>query len=393
MIELIDDEGPSGSEAGVSSVDRSWSGILGVGVLLAVAVLAWALTRPSADEGPGPDEAVIEQGVGDTPATTLIVPTSRPVATSPTTQLPGQQVLGEPTGLWLFFGGDANLQRLDLDTGYVDVFGLRAHPLLVVGAELVIGHNNTGSVGWVSLIDPGEQPNGWKEARISRGVLAGHLWTYEESVWTRFDLADNTVLEQFAANAPVPLAAGTEGRSATLIPGPRLISTPNGIFEATDAGEHVKVATGRLLTFDDERALVEQCVDTLTQCEMVWLKRGSWERLDLPVPETGAQFAEILGGGRYLHTVDSTGIRHQVLPLEVAQGQDAGAAFRLDTDAGSLTISNDGRWMAIGPNPDGVVDLVDLSTGDVVVSYPGFRAASGGSLLLADQAAALVLDD
>lgn len=383
MIELIEDDAPSPSETAASPNGPSWRGPLSLALLAGLAVLAWSLTRPPTE--PGPDQVVIEEGVGDTPATTLIVPTSQPLVNPPTTQLPAVQIVGEPTGLWLFFGGDANLQRLDVDTGVVDLFGLRAHPLLAVGNELVVGHNATNSVGWVSLSDPGEQPNGWKDARVARGVLPGHMWTFERATWTQFDLADNKVIEQIQASAPVPLGAGGEGRPALLIPGPRLISTGNGVFEATDDGDHIKVADGRLLTFDDSKALVEQCPASLSECRPVWLDRERWQPLDLAVPESGVAFAEILGGGRYLHTVDIAGERHQLLFLEPGQAQEVGAGFRLSTDVGSLTISADGRWMALGPDDSGLVQLLDMNTGDVAASWPGFDAEFTGTLLLVDQ--------
>lgn len=387
-IELIDPGEDGHSEVSVGPETNAPSTLVLVVGLVVVAALLWFLTRSNTPEEPGPDQAIIEEGVGDTPATTLIVPTSGVRPTTPTTLIPGVAVLGEPTGLWLFYGGDDRLQRVDLDDGEVSRYGLRAHPLASVQGELIVSTAAVKVIGWVSLEDPSEQAEGWKDGRIALPADGVHIQFLDEAegVWTRLELPSGRIVETQTAFAPVPLAFRLPGRPAMLAPGPDLVSTANGIYASInppDGGEaeYTRVrASGQILIHDPSKALVQDCGADLLDCSSAWFSRTDWSQLSLPTPDQTIGFAEILGDGTWLHTIDISGA-HQLLLLEPSPEMDLEESFGIEVAIESLSISPDGRWLAVKQPDMDLIELIDLTTGITEKRFSGFSAGSSGTLL------------
>jgi hypothetical protein len=383
-FELIDAPVSSADKGTTTRIETNRSTVITLAGLIGVAVLVWALTRPTSDEV-GPDQALIEQGVGDTPATSLIVPTTVPGSTAPTTLVPDIALTKQPTGLWLFYGGDDSLQRVDLDTGNLDVYGLRAHPLMAVAGELVVAHAGSNTLGWVGLDNPGEQAEGWKNAWLAVDVTSpDRAWLLANDEWVLHDLAANTLLERVPVAAAPPLGGGPVGRPALMIPGPEVISTPNGVYQLETGAYRRVLDGGQVLLFDSDRALVQRCGEVLIDCTVVWRSRSGWSSQDLPTPVGPVAFAEVLGSGRWLHTIDPAG-QHRLLALDDGEGLARGESFQVEVEVESLSVSSDARWLAVKRRDAGVIELIDLSTGLVESRFEGFEVGQGGTLLLVSQ--------
>lgn len=343
------------------------SALVVVVAAMVVVAVAWSLIRGgrSADEAATEPTAQTDEAADADPTPTTAAP-----QTTTSTTLGEAPLLGETTGLWLFFGGEDPLQRLDLDAATVDRFGLRAWPLAAIGNELVVTAEGSGSIGWVSLDNPGEQALVWNEALAAASVEPGHIWllTAEPAAWSLINVEQNQTVEQRPVPEQVSSAHQSAVRQRFLLSGADLVATANGIYQAEDGG-YRRVGEGHLHDFDHDRALVEQCGATLDDCELQWFDRATWEPLELPVPATPIDSARLLGDGSWIRSMSPDGERSQLLSLETGESID------LEGFGGALTISPDGRWLAFN-EPDVGLSLVDLRAGTLIQRIDAFSTST-----------------
>ncbi len=351
------------------------------GGLVVVALLVWLLAR-------SPDGDDVSDDPAD-PASTTSTATPRTTAVRalppPTTLFVPEEVDPDgPAGLWLFYGGADGLQRLDLDTGVVDRYGVRAHPVLTVGDQLVLATDG-GEIGWVDLADPGGQAGGWSRAKLAPGGEPGALWLQrldEGAAWIGLEPSTGTVLERNRRVDGDVLETGLAGRTGVIVPGPELVDTANGIYRVEGDGTSVRVGSGRILTYDTTRVLVERCGDRLDDCALAWHDRTTWAPLDLPAPAVpGLRYAEIVGGGRWL---DLIGADRRLL-VDLTPNDDGADSVALNQRDRVLAVSPDGRWLAVLGTER--TEVISLDTGASVLSVE-LERERGGTLLLVDKAAA-----
>ncbi len=297
-----------------------------VGGLLAVAVVVVALAA-LASQVVGPtatgDSAEPTRTPNDTsprftgdaePAEerTAVVDNAAPPTVEPVRGLPEPVSVGyalitdESVGLWLFYGGSDPLQRLDLDTGIVDTFDVRAAPTLVTGGELVL--RASGSIGWVGINDPGAIAQGWVSARVHEADEPGQVWLFSEmtSDWVRQDLATRAELEvRSLPSVGAPIAHS-----------PDLASFAGGIY-AWFNDDYRRVADGQPFAFSDDVVITAQCGPTLSDCTVEWLDRETWKPLPVvtadmwPDPpeevlSPDGRFEAVLKGAGEVRVIDRT---------------------------------------------------------------------------------------
>ena len=385
-LELLDasdpvvSEGETVTKAGTSGLRSLGLAVVGLAVL---GLFATALTRTSPEPAPEDEVEPVDQ-----PVTTAEVdrgPDTLPTTTGPQPEIELLPVEGS-IGLWLFVGGDGPLQRIDLDDGSVTTFGLRAHPILASSTQLMLAIDSSSAVGWVGLDDPGQQGDGWGQADVAYGSTPDTVWVRRHKTgdeWLNFDLETNLI----AARRPVienpRRLTDLEGRGKVIVPGPELVATANGIFLTTEESSE-RIGSGRLLTFDPGRALIQVCVETLESCSVEWRSADGWELLDLPLPATSdVLYAEILGGGTWLLSVDRpTGVI-ELLPLSGGQ-----ATVTLPAADSLPSISSDGRWMARVDPDTGTIRVSNLETERLVTTIGGSSIEPGSSVLLVDKPSA-----
>jgi hypothetical protein len=280
-------------------------------------------------------------------------------AAPPSTIADGRPVLDLPTGLALFYGGEAPLQRVDLDTGRLAVFGIRAHPVLVTGSTLVLRQPDADLVGWVPLADPGQQAKVWKRGRVTGGSEPGQLWVLDPAVderhpagaatgsgrWELFDLTEDRVVRRLPGDLhdEVEVAADAEppvgGVFDALGPPPLLSTRPDGVHRHGEDG-YRRLAAGRALVDDAGVGLVASgSCSSGDSCDLVWIDVATGGVVDRPLPGGRPRVAAVVGGGRWLHTVDWDG-RSEL--LELGTGRRIEHTWATDRP----TISPDGRWLA-----------------------------------------------
>ena len=350
--------------------------VVGLFAVLAIAVLAWSLVggRSGSEEtGDDPASPSVDREDGSRSQTT--VPRQTTTTSAPTTG----PLLGARTGLWLFYGGEDPLQRLDLDNGEIDRYGLRAWPLAGIGDKLVVTAEGSGSIGWVPLDNPGEQALAWTEATAAGGDDPGHLWllTADPPTWSLIEVGVNRTIEQRVVPEQVAAAQRSGPRQRHLLPDPDLVDTPNGIYEF-DGTEYRRVGEGRVHHFDDDRALVERCGATIDDCTLQWFDRATWQPVDLAVPTAPIESARVLGDGSTVRSVRPGGASSELTSLET------GDRIELVGRGESVVVSPDGRWLAF-TTPDVGLSLVDLGTGSIVHEIEVFTRSRPGSLLFVEK--------
>ncbi|MGI9597014.1 MAG: hypothetical protein ACR2QK_12695 [Acidimicrobiales bacterium] len=368
--------------------------VVAAGVVALVVVLA-LLSR--SDDGDGAQDGLEEPRPtlpGFFTTTTSIPTTTVAETTIPrTTMVPGQFLLGEPTGLWLFYGGADPLQRVDLDTGELIEFGIEAHPVASTGEHVVLYQAESKVAGWVSAAEPGQQALSWKSGQVAPDDEAGRLWILDRSrdrdhpsgepvgpgEWQLFETATNLVLDRRPGELYDEVEAVyaesrlVGGRFEVLRPGPDLSTRPDGVYRYDEAGNQL-IDSGHLFTYDDGHALLGRCPAD-EPCSFTWIDRAAGAAAERPVPEGRIVFAELLAGGEWLHAVGRSS-RSQLINLTTGE--------RLEYERGiEPTISPDGRWL--GLLSDDVVTLVDMVGNREPVEYRGLNRRQGGDLLFVER--------
>ncbi|MEM9562931.1 MAG: hypothetical protein AAGA93_09955 [Actinomycetota bacterium] len=315
--------------------------------------LLWLLGRAAPPDA-GDGEAAA-------PTTTTVPPPSVTRLPAPTTSEPvvvaDAPVLGEPSDLLLFYGGDGPLQSVDLDSGVLTRYGLVAHPVLATGRVLVLHQEEAGIVGWVPLDDPGQQALTWKRGQVAPGSGPGLLWVldpttdepHEEGAdvgsgrWELFDVVRNRISVRIPADLhpeieePASSEEPLGGIADVIRPGPFFSTRPDGVYLSIEGGFR-KVADGRLLAHDLETALVGTCPADAT-CDLRWIETVGGTTIDRPLPGIRPRVANLVAGGAWLHSIADDGTSEL---LELATGRRIKHNWPTDRP----TLSPDGRWLA-----------------------------------------------
>ena len=439
-VELIDPLFGERSEAS-SEVVRSGPGdrtgltrmaLLGGVVAVVAMLLVLGRAGPEAGLGQLGDGELVEDLVdGGQPGDTRGGASTGAQAVAPTTSIPGAMpadrvdtspssvvapapMLGQRSGLSLFYGGDGPLQVVDLDTGTLTRYGLVAHPVLTTGADLVLYQEETGVVGWVPLDNPGQQALTWKRGLVAAGTGPGLLWILDPEYvgstpvpggdpdedaddgadgggpadagvgsgrWELFETPGNRLVVRIPADlhaeveeveaAQQPLG----GAIQAVRPGPFFSTRPDGVYLAIEGGFQ-RVASGRLVAHDWATALVGDCPPD-GGCDLSWIDAETGERVDRPVPQVRPRVANLVAGGTWLHSVDWEGTSEL---LELATGRRIEHVWATDRP----TLSPDGRWLAEWFGTTVVLSDLDGDGPPRTVSWiEAFDGDGPGSLLFA----------
>ena len=329
-------------------------------------------------------------------------PEPRIVFTPPTTLVPGQLLLGEPTRLWLFYGGDDPLQRLNLDNGEFIEYGLQAHPVAATGEDLIVHQAQSGVSGWVLAANPAEQALSWKRGPVAFASEPGQAWLLDaigarehpsgEAVgsgrWQLFNLADNRMVEQRPGDLydEVEQQLGALANAAATDPfdryrpvGPDYSNRPDGLYRYGEDG-YRKLSDGWAIAVDGETVLVRTCGDfTTTTCPLQWLDGQTGERTEKRVPEGDVGSVMLSRSGAVMLATDRAGVTSLV---DVASG----AVDVLDRYQ-QVAMSPDGRWLA-GLTADELI-IEDLMGGQPSFRYRDLKRSDGdsggGTLLFVEQ--------
>lgn len=382
----IDSAGPQDERTETPSV-----GVRNLGpmTLLAAAVVIgglWLLAR-SSDSG---DQALPAPG-GEARAlpSTTEPPADDEVAAAGTSTVVDQFMLGQPTGYHLFYGGDDPLQRLDLDTGRLDVFDLEATPVLVVGETLVVHQASSGLVGWMSVDELGQQVQTWRRGSVARGP-DGLLWVLDPDAEPDLGEADvageaegagqweliDTDLDRVLERRPAGLIDWTDATPPAEI----AWSRPSPELRARAAVDGLLLTHGTVIdsSATHDVALIARC-SAPGVCEATWIDALSGAEVDLPQPaaDPAPQWASIIGGGRWVITID------RELGVELLE---LGSGRRIERSLSArATVSPDGRWLAewFG-NTVVISDLDPERAVPVVATLTAFDRQSGGGLLFVE---------
>ncbi len=365
---------------------KAWPRALAVGVVGALSLVVWQSSDGLITEPPAE------------PATPVSLAPPRVTTVPPSTLPNGELLVGEQTDLWLFYGGEDPLQRLDLDTGEFVTFGIRVNPVVATGSSLVVSTAQPDDlISWVQLENPGEQPQVWKAGRIAQAADDGDVWIYEDvgpdgtPLWTRFSTDEHEIAERRSPLIPLDSADGV-GRARALISGPDLVGDGESIFEYVD-DNYERLGPGSVLYYDKGHALTLQCPDET--CFVQWVARATWEPFAFPTPYDPPADVELLAQASWIYLVSESEPRDDVSGA-VQPGSETSLSGRtielLPTfvfgsyyfnEGTAVNISADGRWMA-WETQDGSVELRNLTT-DKSYDLPYFDRAGTGSLLFVEK--------
>ena len=275
-------------------------------------------------------------------------------------------------GLALFYGGRDPMQWIDLTTGESGTIGIQVEPLAQSGDHLVLASEDHRLVGWLPLGSLSEMPQGWTASRAALSTEPGRMWFYhlDDSRWVDVELATGRVQRWRNAQGQTTTSV-LPWHPMSLVSGPDLISTPDGVFEWRN-NAYVQVSTGRVLTTTDEWVLIERCDPPDEPCGVAWFDRQTWDQVDRPTPTNPVQSAEVVGDGRWLLAADRDRAGFDLIELAT------GRRIRFDPKVQSVTVSPNGQLVAFIRS--GEVHLADLDQLDSIERLAIFGASAHGRL-------------
>lgn len=320
-------------------------------MLVAVIVLAAQLVRPVPEEAARP----------------AVTPSPNPTTAAVAAEV--ERWVGPGPPLWLFYGGEDRLQRLDVATGEHAVVGMRARPLLVTGPELVLGTVDWPLVGWASLEDPSEMPDGWRDGVVAPSSAPGEVWFHldDSRSWLQADLVakrDGTTVE---IPRGVDVASQPSYADGMVVHGIDLVDAAGHVYERDRDGWR-RVRPGALIGFTENTAAIETCA-TLRSCEMTWYDRTDWSELVGP-PSMAASIA----GGEIASVIA------ELLGTHDDPALDRSVADLTDDD---VSLCCDGAWLAVRFGD--AVALFDLEENDSIWWSNALLVEDGGRILLAQK--------
>lgn len=254
---------------------------------------------------------------------------------------------------------------------------MRARPLLVTGSELVIATVDHPLIGWASLEEPTEMPDGWRDAVVAGADEPGAIWlgTNETATWKLAHIARMREGETVTFPVGIDLAAQPARAQGVLHAGRDLATVQGQIYEYTSDGWH-QVLPGWLAGYTENAALVEQC-RTLTSCEQRWFARPQWQLLDA-APDLETAIIEFGVGPVVTEMIGAAESDWAAL----GSGPDELRALA-DLDEADYSLCCDQRWLAVRIAER--VVLFDTAAGEVWAAYDGLVVEDGGRVLLAQK--------
>lgn len=345
-----------------------------IAALIVATVVGFLALQAFGDaEEPNPDSAVNEVTGEDAQPDSTDNSTSTTRPKRATTTRPPVIVAGEPlfdyqTGWDIFLGNDRMpLTQLSLDDGSYQEFNKGYWPIGIVGDSLLLA-GNSQSLRWAKLSNLDARPEAiqgtmnpgfYGSYRLPKSEVDTQAWIpggdYDAQTWQLWD---------FEADEP-SLIREIEGTANNYGPPsslhPTIVASPSGgIFEG-EPDDLERVADGRLLAVSEVHAVVEQC-ETPFDCEVVWIRRDSWDR-DAAVLVPPVRTTSYLWG----MTASNDGKRVFVPDFRTGLGiiwnlQTGEVESELFVEG--ATFSPDSRYVA-GALRSGNLAVLDLETGEV----------------------------
>lgn len=286
-----------------------------------------------------------------------------------------------PFGYDLLITTTGRPARLDLDTGTVIYAqGSRVSPQFAFDSWVVVESGIDGSVGKLPLDNLGADLQPFVEtdsiAAYSylpsplRAVESGELWIVvtrdlnsDQPTETLYlvDMETGDILDERIADAEAWKVANST--RAELFTGPA-----GGVYQATGA-TYRRVTDGRVITSDDQRALIQTCDDVLV-CTLEWLDRRTWEPMDLVVPSNQDALYVVIPGTDWLSSIlYSQGSISSAELLNVVTGD---RIEDYDPESSYLNpsllppVSPDGRWLVTRTDEIRQIGLRNLVSGETV---------------------------
>jgi hypothetical protein len=359
-----------------------------IAALVVVTVMGFlALQASRGSDEPNPDSAVNGvTGEDAQPDSTdeATTSTTRPKRT--TTTRAGVIVAGEPlfdyeTGWDLFLGNDGmELTHLSLDDGSYQEFNRGYWPAGIVGDTLLLA-GNSQNLRWLKLSNLDARPEAI-QGTMNQGLffaagglpdlgLENQAWlpagNYDAQTWQLWDFAGaEPVLVREIESVP-----NNYGPSSVH---PTIISSPSGGIYEGEPDDLERVADGRLLSVSNLHVVVEQC-STPFDCEVLWIRRDSWER-DVGVVVPPIRNSSFLWGmrasddGKWVFVPDFETGKSLIWNLQTGEAES-------ELFVEGATFSPDSRFVA-GSTRSGDLAVLDLETGEVAEwNVPGSNFYGG----------------
>ncbi len=289
---------------------------------------------------------------------------------------PGDPLLGEPTGLSLYVGGNG-LSVIDLDSGVVTKFPTRGSPLLADEAWLIL-RAETGGIDVVPTSDP----------------LAPHLQLADDAWYPlAWDGPDHVWVASFEGGSvptwrSVSVADGKSrtviesNRMAASVDGPEVAGPPSGgVFELEpDRRTYRRLADGFPLAASDTAILVQDCDSPVaSSCRNYWIDRATGQEIDRFVPSFESWWGiRSSPTGRFLMVDSDIGSRL----WDIERGVEIAVLGYSDMGSGMVGFSPDGRFAAYtGPQRNEVV-VYDAMSGASFEVTTSDRASTISGLAL-----------
>lgn len=336
-----------------------------------LALTAWSLSRPGADDEAAETKveevAEDEDDKADDSEEEIARSTTTTQRRTTTTEAPlsagfESPYRGSESGLLVFASAPGGLAQIDLDTGQIILWDkVRRSPVLVTGGHMVFRHRNSDQTTAAPLDD--------LEAVVSLpiqpwGVVAsdreGFVWGVSREMNFPNDV---NMSEVEVATGEVRQTVKVEVTS-TFYYGPQmapgLMSPRSGGIYEQDGDTYEWVAPGALMAHGGGLALVQQC-DIRLSCRYEWLDTTTYGPVDRPIPEDAQFFGGLSVNGQWL-TMIPLGAEWSMSLFNTQTGEVI-ANVGSNNGPGSIAISPDETIAAVFGRTN-QLELIDLATGD-----------------------------
>lgn len=340
--------------------------LIGLVVGLAIVVVVLFALGPRSDQPETGSDSTTS--LPTTPSTTVPATTTTAVPSTlgPVVDAepvePGEPVLGGPVGLTLWSGGDRPLGSIDLDTGRIRQFDVRAFPVFAAGRRIVVFDVLEREFGVfdpdTETLDPLPEDEQFRITAVAPTSDPNNVWATNTTTEGQVDWR----LISLQTMAPVRTTR-TETIITSELPfgielavGPELDVIDGGIHRLMTGGHEFWVE-GSIIVRDTASALIETCADG--ECQRRWADIRTGEFLDIAAPELNDR-NELLGNGQWIHSFAAD--------LSVSEFVSRDGSSRYDTgllvSARRFDISPDSNWAAVTGQQ--LLRMINLRTGEQI---------------------------
>ncbi|NNC79855.1 MAG: hypothetical protein HKN94_06830 [Acidimicrobiales bacterium] len=346
------------------AVDRGSFPLIGLVVALIAVVAVLAVAGPRSNT-PTAESATTTLASATTSTTTPVTTTSAATTTQAPAQegestLSGEPLLGEAVGLTMWSGGDRPLGSLDLDTGQIRQFGVRAFPIFATTAGVlvydIIEREFVVFDGETESLQPLPDDERFRITTVAPAFDPNTLWAADTSTEGRVEWR----LISLQTMAPVRTAQSQSVITSALpfgielAVGPELDEVDGKVYRLTPGGYEFW-ADGSIVVRDTTSALIESCDGE--DCTRRWADIRTGRFFDELTPDLNDR-NEMLGGGSWIHSFADD--------LTVSEFVSRDGTTRYDTGllvaARRFDISPDGEWAAITGQQ--LLRMINLRTGE-----------------------------